>query len=238
MMVLVDAAEASLGGRERIVAAAAALLARGGREALTTRAVATTAGVQAPTIYRLFGDKQGLVDAVAEHGFMAYLRQKLTPNPSVDPVDSLRSGWDLHVGFGIANPAIFAAMYGDPRPGGTSPAASRALAMLRDRMRSLAIAGRLRVDEHRGADMVRAAACGVVFILLETPERERDPGLSETTREAVIAAITTDALESGQLDLVPIATTLRALLPSAGALTHAEKHLLAEWLDRIVRFIR
>ena len=59
-------AEAGQDGRNRVVAAAVALLARGGREALTTRAVAAAAGVQAPTIYRLFGDKQGLVDAVAE----------------------------------------------------------------------------------------------------------------------------------------------------------------------------
>ena len=56
-------------GRDRILAEAVDLLARGGREALTTRAVAAAAGVQAPTISRLFGDKQGLVDAVAEHGF-------------------------------------------------------------------------------------------------------------------------------------------------------------------------
>ena len=228
-------AEGGAEGRDRVVAAAVALLARGGREALTTRAVASAAGVQAPTIYRLFGDKQGLVDAVAEHGFTAYLQRKRTDGPSADPIENLRLGWDLHVGFGLANPAIFAAMYGDPRPDGASPAASRALAMLRERMRSLALAGRLRVDERRAADMVRAAACGVVFILLETPEGERDPSLSKATREAVIGAITTDAPEPERLDLKPVATTLRALLPGADGLTNGERHLLAEWLDRIVR---
>lgn len=231
----VTAAEAGQDGRDRIVAAAVALLAHGGREALTTRAVAAAAGVQAPTIYRLFGDKQGLIEAVAEHGFTTYLRQKRTDSPSGDPVGDLRIGWNLHVGFGLANPAIFTAMYGDPRPGRASPTAARALAMLGERMRFLALAGQLRVGERRAADMVRAAACGVVFILLETPEGERDPSLSETTREAVIAAITTDAPEPERLGLAPVATTLRALLPSAGALTEGERHLLAEWLDRIVR---
>ena len=231
----VKATEAGQDGRDRIVVAAASLLAHGGREALTTRAVAVAAGVQAPTIYRLFGDKQGLVDAVAEHGFTTYLRQKRTGGPSIDPVENLRIGWDLHVGFGFANPAIFAAMYGDPRPGGASPATARSLAMLRDRMRSLALAGRLRVDERRAADMVRAAACGVVFVLLGTPEGERDPSLSETTREAIIAAITTDASGPERLGLAPVATTLRALSQSAGGLTQSERRLLAEWLDRIVR---
>jgi len=231
----VAATAAGQEGRDRIVAAAAALIASGGREGLTTRAVAAAAGVQAPTIYRLFGDKQGLVDVVAEHGFAAYLRQKRTDEPNADPVESLRSGWDVHVGFGLANPPMFTAMYGDPCPGRASPAAARALAMLRERMRSLALAGRLRVDERRAADMVRAAACGVVFILLETPEADRDPGLSEASRESVIAAIVTDAPKGERLGLAPAATTLRAFLPMAEGLTHGERTLLAEWLDRLAR---
>jgi len=153
----------------------------------------------------------------------------------VRPVENLRSGWDLHVGFGLTNPAMFTAMYGDPRPGAASPAAARALAMLRERMRSLALAGRLRVDERRAADMVRAAACGVVFILLETPEADRDRGLSEATRKSVIAAIITDAPKRERLGVAPAATTLRALLPTVEGLTQGERNLLAEWLDRLVR---
>ena len=62
--------------RERIIAAAAKLIAAGGRDAATTRAVAAAAAVQAPTIYRLFGDKRGLLDAVAGHGMAAYLAEK------------------------------------------------------------------------------------------------------------------------------------------------------------------
>jgi hypothetical protein len=141
----------------------------------------------------------------------------------------------LHVGFGLTNPAMFTAMYGDPRPGAASPAAARALAMLRERMRSLALAGRLRVDERRAADMVRAAACRVVFILLETPEADRDRGLSEATRKSVIAAIITDAPKRERLGVAPAATTLRALLPTVEGLTQGERNLLAEWLDRLVR---
>src|ERR1039457_6104597 len=102
--------------RERIVAAAAAgLLTEGGREAVSTRAVSAAAGVQAPAIYRLFGDKQGLLDAVATHGFAAYLNDKTDVKASDDPVEDLRAGWDLHIGFGLANPALYSLMYGEPR---------------------------------------------------------------------------------------------------------------------------
>ncbi len=51
--------ETDMNPRDRILQAAARLLAEGGREAVSTRAVSSAAGVQAPTIYRQFGDMQG-----------------------------------------------------------------------------------------------------------------------------------------------------------------------------------
>src|SRR5882757_9359572 len=92
--------------RQRVIEAAADLLAREGRDAVTTRAVAVAAGLQPPAIYRLFGDKDGLLEAVAEHGFAAFLATKhVDPDPQ-DPIEDLRAGWDLAVEFGLANPAL------------------------------------------------------------------------------------------------------------------------------------
>jgi AcrR family transcriptional regulator len=103
------------------VQAAARLLAEGGREAVSTRAVAAAAGVQAPTIYRQFGDMRGLLDEVASYGFSTYLRDKTRRERAEDPVEDLRQGWDLHVEFGVANPALYKLMYGDPVPGASPP---------------------------------------------------------------------------------------------------------------------
>jgi AcrR family transcriptional regulator len=80
----------------------AGLIAAGGREAANTRAVAADAAVQAPTIYRLFGDKRGLLDAVAEASLAHCVAEKSTRRPLADPVRDLREGWDLHVAFGLA----------------------------------------------------------------------------------------------------------------------------------------
>src|SRR5687768_637552 len=93
--------------RGRIIAAAATLLGEGGREAVSTRAVSVAAGVQAPTIYRLFGDKQGLLDAVAEYGVQQWLASKMKQPVGIDPIDDLRRGWDHHVTFGLENPALY-----------------------------------------------------------------------------------------------------------------------------------
>lgn len=105
---------------------------------MSTRAVSVAAGVQAPTLYRLFGNKQGLLDAVAAHGLTTYVKSKSARKPSVDAVDDLRAGWDLHVGFGLANPALYSLMYGEPRPDASPLAAAAAAAILASHIRRIA----------------------------------------------------------------------------------------------------
>jgi AcrR family transcriptional regulator len=221
--------------RERILAAAAELLAHGGREAVSTHAASAAAGVQAPTIYRLFGDKQGLLDAMATRGFATYLASKTDVQPSADPVEDLRAGWDLHVGFGLANPALYSLMYGEPRPGQVPPAARRAAEVLAQHVRRIAEAGRLRVGEERAAQLIHAAGSGTTLTLIALPPDRRDPALSELAREAVIAAITTDAPAHVAPGPVGAAAALRAVLPQTDALTGPERALLHEWLDRVTR---
>jgi AcrR family transcriptional regulator len=220
--------------RDRIVTAAAALLTEGGREAVSTRAVSAAAGVQAPAIYRIFGDKQGLLDAVAMHGFASYLRSKTALERTADPVADLRRGWDLHVGFGLAHPAFYTLIYGEPRPGAESPAARAAATVLGGLVRRIAEAGRLRFAEDRAAHLVHAAGAGTTFALIAVPPEKRDMELSVIAREAIIAAVTTDHPQAGP-DGGPVgsAVALRAALPATTVLSGPERALLAEWLDRI-----
>ncbi|MER6115934.1 helix-turn-helix domain-containing protein [Streptomyces sp. NPDC001743] len=85
-----------------------------GRDAVTTRAVAVAAGLQPPAVYRLFGDKDGLPEAVAEHGFAEFLAAKRGGPVPHDPLADLRAGWDLAVEFGLAHPALYTLMYSEP----------------------------------------------------------------------------------------------------------------------------
>lgn len=219
--------------RERIIEAAAALLTEGGREAVSTRAVSAAAGVQAPTIYRSFGDKQGLLDAVASHGFATYLRSKAALEPGDDPVEDLRRGWDLHVAFGVENPAYYALIYGEPRPGVQSPAAREAAVILAGQVRRIAEAGRLRVSEERAAHLIHSAGAGMTFQLISMLPEHRDPSLSTLARESVIATVTTDSPAAGHDGVTGHAVALRAALPQLAKLSGAERALLDEWLGRV-----
>ncbi|MFC8125736.1 TetR/AcrR family transcriptional regulator [Streptomyces sp. NPDC057302] len=219
--------------RERIVAAALTLLNEEGREAVSTRAVAAAANVQAPTIYRLFGDKQGLLDAVAAHGFAAHLPQKLALDADGDPVDLLRAGWAVNISFALENPTLYALIYGEPRPGVQVEAAEIAGKILADAIHQIAAAGRLRVDEALATQLVHASGRGVALELLSRTSEQRHPSLISAGREAVIAAITNDAPLSADPGPVSAAVALRAVLSQSTALTDNERALLEEWLDRI-----
>ncbi|MHC1481508.1 TetR/AcrR family transcriptional regulator [Frateuria aurantia] len=214
--------------RNRILDVALGLAQAGGPEAVTIRAVATAASVQPPTIYRLFGDKQALLDAVVEHGIAAYVATKAALAHSPDPVEAMRESWDSHVAFGLANPGLFSIMSANPR----SPAAAEGLRLYKEIVRAAAKAGRLRTSEERAVSMVRAGCVGVVMTLLADDKHDSDD-VSHVTREAIISAITQNTAPQEAAAQSTAAATLRANLDQACHLTHGEKALLDELLLRL-----
>ncbi|MBU3060970.1 TetR/AcrR family transcriptional regulator [Nocardia sp. NEAU-G5] len=208
--------------RASIVEVAAQLLREQGPGAVTIRAVAQSAGLQPPAIYRFFEDKDALLDAVAEHVFATYVEAKAVA-PDSDPVADLRAGWDMHIDFALANPAVFGLLT-DPHRSGHSPAAAAGVEVLRTRVRRVATAGRLRVGERRAVELIHSAGTGVLLTLLATAPGDRDPGLADAMYDAVTRAILTDAPAPPE----PVALDPAAL----PGLTAAERALLSEWLQR------
>ncbi|NKQ51436.1 TetR/AcrR family transcriptional regulator [Amycolatopsis sp. K13G38] len=223
---------ARLETRSRIVEAAARLLHEEGPAAVTTRAVADAAGVQAPAIYRLFGDKDGLLDAVAEHELARYVNDKTRAAETEDPVADLRAAWNRHIRFGLANPALFATL-ADPARAGRSPVAAAGLDVLRARVRRIAAIGRLRVAERRAVDLIHAAGTGAVLTLLAQPAEDRDSRLADLLYDAVMRTVLTEAPGTGTDHVSAAAVALRAAASGLPMFTTAERSLLAEWLDRL-----
>lgn len=220
--------------REQILRATLKLIAEKGVEATTTRAVATAAGVQAPTIYRLFGDKRGLLEAAAAHSVASYVSAKATRRTTTDPVDDLRQGWDRHVSFGLAHPGVFRVMRSETTSGEMSAALQQGESLLRDKVHQVARAGRLRVTEERAVTLLHATGVGVIEALLAQPLATRDLELSALAREAVIGSITSEP-SPVQAGTRGAAITLRAALAELADLSHGERALMGELLERIAR---
>jgi AcrR family transcriptional regulator len=71
--------------RQRILAAAEALVAERGVDALSMDEVAERAGVGVGTVYRRFGDRSGLAYALLDHGERAFQEALLAGPPPLGP---------------------------------------------------------------------------------------------------------------------------------------------------------
>ncbi|THG35910.1 TetR/AcrR family transcriptional regulator [Glaciibacter flavus] len=224
--------------RTRIVEEAARLLREDGPGAVTTRGVAARAGVQAPAIYRLFGDKDGLLEAVAEHVMADFVSAKAATVAAaeaddLDPVEDLRAGWNGQIDFGLSNPALFR-LLSDPSRVASSAAARRGLRVLEARIHRVAVTGRLRVTEQRAVGLFQAAGVGVITTVLATPPDDRDPGLTHAALEGVLAQILSDAPVAADDRRLAATVAFRSWAPTFDQLSSSERLLLAEWLDRVV----
>jgi AcrR family transcriptional regulator len=221
--------------RAGILEAAAVLLSEGGVEAVTTRSVSAAAGVQPPTLYRLFGDMRGLLDAVVADGFDRYLAEKARVGRSGDARADLERGWELHVGFGVAHPAHYRLMYALGAAHGLAGVRAQADARLRALVDAVAAEGRLLIDPDAASRMIHAAGMGVTLQLIDDGATDPLAPLSVATRDAVLARVVSSRapVEGGR---GPLAIALRADLASGRhGLTPGEALLLDEMLARIGR---
>lgn len=216
--------------RERLITAAADMTAASPGEDISLRRVCEAVGVKLPTAYHFFGSKQGLLDAVVEHGFDMYLSEKTAMESSGDPIQDIRAGWDAHVTFGLDNPGFYALMYGKVQPGYSPAAQSRPSEVLLSLTTAAADQDRLVVSPQQAMAHILATNIGVT--LRQIIEDKPDPELSASVREGVIAAITgTGGGDSGEDSTV--ATIAEKAAASPGILGAAETRLFLQWLSQI-----
>ncbi|QRP49324.1 TetR/AcrR family transcriptional regulator [Amycolatopsis sp. FDAARGOS 1241] len=229
--------------RTQMLEAAEKLLDASPDRDISTRAVCEAVGVGAPMLYRLFGDKNGLLSAVVDHGFDRYLATKRAAEPSADPIADLKNGWDTHIAFAKEHPAVYRLMY-SPAFAEVPHAAQEALRLLREVLVRCAAVGRLRVDPDTAAQRIMSANIGVALNMVTQPGTYTDPELSTRVRDAVHDSVLTPAAageagataESAENPLPTTALQLAALLRTKDTTLGAEEtHLLLKWLDGFTR---
>jgi hypothetical protein len=122
-------------------------------------------------------------------------------------------------------------MYGGGRQAGA--ASEEAHRILLAMIEEVARAGRLRVPVKTAANMIHAASMGVTLTLIASGEA--DPELPERTREAVLAAVTTDKTEDRPSSVSAMAIALTSALDERAprTLSATETAMLREWLTRV-----
>jgi AcrR family transcriptional regulator len=220
-----------------MVEAAEAQLAASAERNISTREVCEAVNVGSPVLYRLFGDKNGLLTAVVDNAFERYLSEKRSRPLAEDPVDDLYTAWDNHVAFALEHPAVYRLVYA-PSLAAVPAAAEEARQLLRDRLVRCAEAGKLRTDPDSAAQAFMAACVGVTLSLLSQPANYNDPALSRRVRDAVIRGLIVEAepvtpddqTRTAQVIALQLAALVRRSPPP---MTTAETALLLQWLDAI-----
>ncbi|WP_026405165.1 TetR/AcrR family transcriptional regulator [Actinomadura rifamycini] len=223
--------------RAAMIEAAERQLASSSDHEIATRAVCEAVGVSQPVLYRLFGDKRGLLDAVADHGYERYTVLKAAQERTGDPVADLHAGWDGHMAFAQANPALYQLMF-TPRPWSRSTARDRVMDLLVATLTRCAAAGALKLAPRTAARLILSANVGTALDHIADPALFEDPAPSHRMRDAVFAHVLTTATARDDADTLPTtALHLHAQLDLAGtdALEPAEIALLLRWLERITQ---
>ena len=218
--------------KSALISKATELLAASKTGDISTRAVCDAVGVGQPVLYRIFGDKDGLMAAVVDEAWSAYIASKRRAEASNDPVEDLRHGWDNHTAFALANPHAYRLLFATPLT--TRPSSlDQAMELLLGILRRVAEQGRLRVSPEEAARIVMAANSGIALGLILRPEQYSGMNASDEVRDATLRSILaeTTTLEADAPSVA--ATTLQAHLADTDAFTPAEAALLTEWLTRL-----
>lgn len=203
---------------------------------VATRAVCEAAGVTQPVLYRLFGDKRGLLDALAETGLQRYAARKAELEASDDPSADLRRGWDDHLAFAREHAALYRLMFA-PRPWASSAARDGVTVLLERTLTRCAVAGLLRVDVEVASTMLLAANVGLALDQMSTSAADVvGVPAADPLRDAVLDAVLVEPSGRDRDDVDAAARRqLRAQLEDGGptALLPEEAALMRVWLDRL-----
>ena len=112
--------------RDRLVAAALAVLRRDGASGLTVRAITTEAGCSTTGVYTYFGGKHGVVDAIFTDGFDSF-------DAAVGPAlatGNLVAGGHAYRRWAFEHPTQYMVMFGSAVPDYEPSDAARARSMV------------------------------------------------------------------------------------------------------------
>jgi AcrR family transcriptional regulator len=187
--------------RAAMVASALALIESSGPGDLSLRRAARDIGVSQTAPLYHFGNKFGLLVAVATEGFRMLLAHRRTRvEGQTGARNRLRAAMLAYVEFGVAHPALFRLMTGpDIRTRSSDPdlelAAGETIASLRDCMADYLVEIGQPIElAHRASLAAWATSHGIVTILLD---RENSPLLQPRRDPTVIADEIIDIMIAG-----------------------------------------
>lgn len=176
--------------RDRIFRAAASLIAEGGPSAASARAICVKAHITAPTLYRHFGDLNGLYGELLS--LMYVPEAQAHPGREFsDPLGMIEYMWDCCVGTAIRAPGLVDLKNQLAAAGNTPPSMMQFYRRLEISFEELDRRQLLKQQPRVAAAMYWAAALGIARMIASSRHGAPDcsPVAGEALREAVLEAL-------------------------------------------------
>jgi AcrR family transcriptional regulator len=178
-MSMMNSADTSLSTRERLVAAALAVLERDGPAAIQARTLAGEIGASTMAVYTHFGGMPKLIEAVMREGLARFAEHTRGVPHTDDPMADLIAGGMAYAEFAMQNPQLYRLLFGLSDLGRVQKLAADgatpwdlaegvdALSVLVRAVERVIKAGRIRPqDPTRAATQILSAAHGFVLLAM------------------------------------------------------------------------
>jgi len=174
--------------RRAILDATQELLDAEGYESFSIRRLANRCGYTAPTIYRHFGDKGGLLDAVIEERFRGLLDIVRRIPAEADPLDVIRARARAFIRFSLDNPTEYRLLTQLRDPDRTpTPSAEETRALLEQPWLALIQQGRLDATKLDVAQQSSIALLhGLIAMRMNRPDLPWSPALIDESIDALL----------------------------------------------------
>ncbi|MEV7074378.1 TetR/AcrR family transcriptional regulator [Streptomyces sp. NPDC093990] len=172
--------------REQLLDIAGRLLEDGGVDALTIRAVATSARVTPPAVYLHFASKQELVHATCLRVWSSlFVELEAVSREVPDPVTALHETCVAYVAFGLRHPSQYRLVMDGEATEASRQNADACFRYFRDKVAACVDAGVPVESPTETARLLCSAVHGAVSLLIH---QERDVWPADTARYAARAA--------------------------------------------------
>lgn len=173
---------------ERILSLASAWMRANPGELPTTRKLCELAEVTAPTLYHHFGDKEGLMLAVAEREMLIFFQGKKKQPETSNPVADLLKGWDQWIDFARKHTSLIVALQQSATISARLRMGAESIAL--GRLERLHALKPLRFPPQQAAQMVVAASNVVVQLMLQGMPISEVKAVNANLQESVLSLLT------------------------------------------------
>lgn len=212
----------------KVIRATSDIITENGIGSATVRAICKRAGVLPPQIYRQLGNIAEVLDIVVIYQWQMHI---LTQSEANSSVSNLHNAIDTLIAFGLENSGLYLHA-STPRDGVVSELWGVQQVYLMERVRAVALTGRLRVSEEQAVDLIQPFCTGMIFTCLHETSRFSD--VSWLSLQVLRPLLRGEEPDTNANQNAPaFASGLKANLVGVSVLSPGEQALLRELLQRI-----